>query len=99
MIMKHTFTYLTELITVLKTARNNPEERTAAIDSFQECMYDSDSPLADMSQEQWEILWLLAYDLDYYEPNPKMRREDPSFYGEERLLQEIDEALKKLGFS
>jgi len=35
-------------------------------------------------------------DLDYYEPDTAMRREDPTFYGDERLEREIQEALNKL---
>lgn len=37
-----------------------------------------------------EILIELAYELDYYEPNPIIRLEDPSYYGEEKLFKEID---------
>jgi len=34
--------------------------------------------------------------LDYYEPDPDLRREDPSFYGDERVEAEVKEALEKL---
>jgi len=43
-----------------------------------------------------EILSELAYDLDFYEPNDELRKEDPSYYGDERLEGVIREALIKL---
>jgi len=38
----------------------------------------------------------IAYDLDYYEPDERLRREDLSFYGDDRLEIEIKSALEKL---
>jgi hypothetical protein len=36
----------------------------------------------------------LAYDLDYYEPDPRVRAEDSSFFGEDRAVAEIRSALR-----
>lgn len=44
----------------------------------------------------FEILGALALGLDYYEPDESLRREDSSFYGEDRLEQEILQALREL---
>ena len=49
------------------------------------------------TDEQWETLSDLAVDLDYYEPDPIDRREDASYYGDQRVEVEITEALEKLG--
>ncbi len=38
----------------------------------------------------------LADSLDYYEPNSELRRDSPSYYGEEKMRKEIKEALKKI---
>jgi len=46
-----------------------------------------------------EILSILAYDLDFYEPDERLRFEDSCYYGEERLEQEIKMALQKLNDS
>ena len=45
---------------------------------------------------QWDIFGDLAYDLDFYEPDPVARAEDSSYYGDERLKEEIQMALEKL---
>lgn len=44
----------------------------------------------------FEILGALALDLDYYEPDESLRKEDSSFYGEDRLEQEVLQALREL---
>lgn len=43
-----------------------------------------------------EILPELAYDLDFYEPNEEWRKEDPSYYGDDRLEVVIKTAIQKL---
>ena len=43
-----------------------------------------------------EIFGDLAYDLDYYESSPSARAEDPSFFDEERALNEIRDALARI---
>ena len=51
------------------------------------------------SKEEYKIYNLLndlALDLDYYEPNPEWRKEDPSFYGDDKLEEEIRTALEKI---
>ena len=48
-----------------------------------------------MTDEEWEILSNLALDLDYYVADPLRRRLDPTFYGDERLEEEIRSALAR----
>jgi hypothetical protein len=43
-----------------------------------------------------EILTELAYDLDFYEPKEELRKEDPSYYGDERLEEEVRLAIHKI---
>jgi len=43
-----------------------------------------------------DILTDLAYDLDYYEPDPRARQESPSFYGPKRAVELIESALSEL---
>jgi hypothetical protein len=52
--------------------------------------------LAWNSNEDNDIIVTIAHDLDYYEPNEEHRKEDPSFYGDEKLEEVIMEALKDL---
>ena len=85
---------LQELIVLLTSALNQPEHRMKFIKEFQEKVWDASE---DMTMSpQWDTLTELAYDLDFYEPDPVLRAEDHSYYGEERLIKEIQTALEKL---
>ncbi len=48
------------------------------------------------SDEQIEIIRELAYDLEYFEPDPRVRAEDPSFVDETRARQAIEAAAARL---
>jgi hypothetical protein len=37
-----------------------------------------------------------AYDLDFYVSDPDQRKEVPSYYGDERLSEEVASVIKKL---
>ena len=43
-----------------------------------------------------EVLSELAYDMDFYEPDDRLRKESANFYGEDQLEKEIMMALEKL---
>lgn len=68
-------------------------ERKRLIKEFQEIVWNDDS---NSDNPAFDILCELAYDLDFYEPDEKIRKEDSSYYGDERLQQEIVFALNKL---
>ena len=82
------------LIDLLSSALNQPEQRMKFIKEFQEKVWDASDDM--MASLQWDIFGDLAYDLDFYEPDPALRAEDNSFYGDERLKEEIQTALDKL---
>jgi hypothetical protein len=48
------------------------------------------------AQDCDETLSQLAYDLDFYEPDSEIRKEDKSYYGDEILEDVIKLAIKKL---
>lgn len=58
------------------------------IDEFQQQIWDD--------QNANEILSELAYDLDFYEPNEKLRRESESYYGDDKLEELLNSAIQKL---
>jgi|GEM_PF-5884039 len=60
--------------------------KEAAIAKVQERIWSFD---AESEDRLMEVLRRLAYDLDYYRQDPEERRLDPSYYGDERLIQEI----------
>jgi hypothetical protein len=67
--------------------------RIELIKSFQNEVWDNESIKNETLNE---ILSGLAYDLDFYEPNEEWRKEDPSYYGDDRLEKEIKIAIQKL---
>jgi hypothetical protein len=81
---------LTEL---LKRAGGPEQTRPQLISEFQNLVWNRSSAL---ESPEWEIFDELAYDLDFYEPNSEWRAENPSFYGGERAVNEIESALGKL---
>ena len=58
--------------------------------------------IAEFQQMIWadenanEVLSELAYDMDFYEPDDRLRKESANFYGEDQLEKEIMMALEKL---
>jgi len=68
--------------------------RAEAIKNFQNAIWEP-TPETD-SQPWYDIANDLALDIDYYEPNPEWRRECFSFYGDEKLEEIINTALRDL---
>lgn len=83
-----------KLVSLLEEALQNPSRRSQAIDEFQRIVWLGECSSADEHAE--EIFDELAYDLDFYEPDPKARREDSSYFGNDRVVEEITLALEKL---
>ena len=80
---------------MLREALANPDRRAAIISGFQQRVWELNA--VGPEAERVRVLKELAYDLDYYQPEPAARRENPSLFGDERLEQEILAALRKLG--
>jgi hypothetical protein len=64
-----------------------------AVRRFQAMVWNSHS--GDFGPDD-EFLRELAYDLDFYEPDPEVRSEDWSYYDKVRLLQLVRDALQQL---
>jgi len=45
---------------------------------------------------EWAVLRDLAHDLEFYEPDPKLCAEDPSYFGDQVAEAKIVSALKKI---
>ena len=78
-----------EIIALLEEAISKKQYLAKHIDDFQRIVWDEKF---ECSEPESEILCDLAYDLDYFEPNPEWKAQDPSYYGEERAVQEIESA-------
>ena len=73
---------------ILEKILTDKVNRKKLISEFQELIWNDENAS--------EVLSLLAYDLDFYEPNIELRKEDPSYYGDDRLEKEIKMAIQKL---
>ncbi|AFM13442.1 hypothetical protein [Turneriella parva] len=85
---------LNEFKDCLAKIRENKENRAAQVQNFQNKIWNDE--FDNMPENEKEILRTLAYDLDYYEPAQELRSEDPSYYGDERLVLEIEKVLSLL---
>ena len=63
-------------------------DRKRLIFEFQELIWNDEN--------ENEVLTQLSYDLDFYEPNEELRKEDPSYYGDDRLEEVVKFAIQKL---
>jgi hypothetical protein len=68
---------IAELVTLLREIVNDPHSLPESIALFQRLIWKE--PLTGSSAVQ-EIMRELAYDLEFYEPDPRSRAEDPSFF-------------------
>ncbi|MBN9378034.1 MAG: hypothetical protein BGO14_00930 [Chlamydiales bacterium 38-26] len=83
-------TKLREILTVLHKIKNK-EDPSDLIRKFQNEIWNR--------EETDEILSELASDLDDYEPNPLLRMEDRSYYGNEKLVQVINNFLGRMNLN
>lgn len=81
-----------EIEELLKSILEYPS-REKLIKDFQDEVWNDDSIQDEVLNE---ILSELAYDLDFYEPNKEWRKEDQSYYGDDRLEEVIKKAIRKL---
>jgi hypothetical protein len=79
------------LLAALLNARDG---RSALVEQFQRVIWDSDEILGTSQID--ELLRDLAYDLDCYVVDPDARSEDESYYGDERLENEVSTAILRL---
>ena len=69
-------------------------ERSKKISEFQKFI-TKDPSIEEMDNDLYDILLDLAWDLDFYEPNPEWRKEC-NLDGEEKLIENIKEALQAI---
>lgn len=74
-----------------------PRERQALILELETAVAEIPQPPPPQFPEQVvETLAELVYDLAYYVQNPEWRRQDMSYYGNERLKNDVFGALRRL---
>jgi hypothetical protein len=82
---------LAQVLNLLKKTVVDSSKLGMNIPKIQEAFWNSEIQFPSEGVE--EILGDLAYDLDYFEADPRSRSEDKSFFGEEKALDEIRTAL------
>ena len=84
------------VIEMLQAAALDPRKLSEAIRALQAMVWKSKGWDDGLSGEVVEALLDLAYDLDFYEPDPTLRAEDDAFFAEDRAVREIAEALQRI---
>jgi hypothetical protein len=79
---------------IIKQILTDEINRDNLIRTLQEQVWNGE--FDHLPDEMIELMYDLAYDLDFYEPNPIWRSEDPSYYGEERLVEIVSESIQKI---
>jgi len=82
------------LINILLRALHEREQRPELVKKFQEIVWND--PLPHSDEGAWHIFGDLAYDLDFYVPDEGARKEDPAYFGDNRLEEEIRSVLDEL---
>lgn len=78
--------YFVDLLSVIL---KNPNKKN--IYEFQNIIWNLDT-----MGDEYEILREIAYDLDYYESDPNICKEDASYYGNDKLANEVRIAIDQL---
>jgi len=81
-----------EAIRLLEAALTDEQSLASYVAQFQRLVLNDDS----LSGQVGEVLREVAYDLEYYAPDAKLRGQDTAYFGSERALAEIGAAVAKL---
>jgi len=72
----------------------NPKNRDKNVNKFVVDIFNEDETI--YNEEIDTLLANLASNIDYYSPDPEIRREDPCYIDEESVIKEIEPVLKKV---
>jgi hypothetical protein len=79
-------------ISILEQAVSEPDRRAEHVRRFREAVFQDES----LEGPVGEVLRDLAYDLDFYQPDPSRRNEDPALFDDTRAVAEIEDALQRI---
>ena len=82
------------MVALLRRALDQPLIRGQVVAEFQALVWSGLDPT--IPENIRDVLGDLALDLDYFEVDPVVRKEDPTYFGHERLEAEIRGALRRL---
>lgn len=84
------------ILPLLDDIIQNPEKGLENVRKFQKRMGEIEEDPSDEDELLWEELRDLVYDLAYYEPDERVRRSDPSLYGEDRMKEKVLSVIVKI---
>src|SRR4051794_19749950 len=88
---------LEKMLGLLDKALRDPSSRKESVEEFLNCFFKNERDVKrSIGQNAVDVLDELAYDLGFFVADPAVRAEDPSYYGDERLVVEIKAALRRL---
>lgn len=82
-----------ELIMLLHSILENENDRKELVEHFLKKLYGDEN---DEENEIMDILLELGIDLEYYESNPEFMKQNESYFGDDVLVKEIKETLRKI---
>ncbi len=82
-----------EIINMLELLLVDTANRERLVRDFQKRIGNN---LFTASEAATKIYDDLAYTMENYEPDEEVRSEDPSLFGDDRLIKEVEKALNKL---
>jgi hypothetical protein len=84
-----------QILGLLSKILRDPPSRKETVREFEQ-YYDRTAVRGSIRREVLDILDELAYDLNFYVADPASRAQDPGYYGDERLMREIESTLRLL---
>jgi hypothetical protein len=82
---------------LLAKALRDPLSRKQVVDAFLKCYFENELLIKrSIGPDAFDILGDLPCGLNFFVADTALRAEDPSYYGDERLEQEIEMALQQL---
>lgn len=87
---------LDSLVALLQDMLADHQPQLEKIHKFQDLVWNELRSIEGASAQQEGIIGDLAYDLDFFEPDERVRAESTSYFGEERARNEIADALRRI---
>jgi len=87
-------TSVPEIVEMLVGALQRPEQRHELVREFQEVVLNE--PERSAQGYEWDVLTDLATKMEFYVADLHHRKEHRSYYGDERLREEILSSLREL---
>jgi hypothetical protein len=90
-------TVLEKMLGLLAKALRDPLSRKETVDEFLQCYFENQLLIKrSIGQDAYDIFGDLNFDLHFFVADPAWRAQDSSYYGDERLEQQIGTALQRL---